>query len=507
MFSSAAQKASLLTVDQMYRADQLAVEYGVPSWSLMQAAGKAVAQQALMLSQRGQRVVVLCGPGNNGGDGYVAAGLLVANGRTVHVMALGDVRSLRGDAARAYEGWMSRPGATVEPLDERALRAGDLVIDALFGAGLNRPPEGAAQRMITAVNRLGLPCVAVDVPSGVAGDSGEVWGEAIQADATVCFFRAKPGHYLYPGKAACGRLVVADIGIPEAVLDLLQPALAVNGPVLWRLPVPGWQDHKYSRGHVTVVGSAEMSGAARLAVAAARRIGAGLVTAAVPRSALALYGADAPGALLAGVSDDPAEAVTDVLALLDDPRRSVVVIGPGLAPSQATGDLVLGCLARAAAMGRRLVLDAGALTAFQGRSEALFEAIAQGAEVVLTPHDGEFARLFPDLAQGGSRLSRAQQAASRCGAVMVLKGPDSVVSTPQGKAALAPFTAADLATAGSGDVLAGLIAGAWAQGLAPFQAACCSVWMHSEAARRFGAGLIAEDLPAAIPALLSELRS
>jgi NAD(P)H-hydrate epimerase len=348
--------------------------------------------------------------------------------------------------------------------------------------------------------------VAVDVPSGVAGDSGEIWGEAIKAEVTVCFFRAKPGHYLYPGKAACGRLVVADIGISDDVLDVLQPVLTVNGPALWRLPVPGWQDHKYSRGHVTVIGSSEMSGAARLAIAAARRVGAGLVTAAVPRSALALFGADAPGVLLAGTADDPAKAVSEILALLEDPRRSVVVIGPGLAPSQATRDLVLGCLKGAATAGRRVVLDAGALTAFQGQSEVLFQALGGGGQAVLTPHDGEFARLFPDLAQGGSRLSRALQAVRRCGAVMVLKGPDSVVATPHGQAALAPFTAADLATAGSGDVLAGLIAGAMAQGLGPYQAACCGVWMHSEAARRFGAGLIAEDLPAAIPALLRELR-
>jgi NAD(P)H-hydrate epimerase len=472
----------------------------------MQAAGKAVAQQALMLTKRGQRVVVLCGPGNNGGDGYVAAGHLAANGRAVCVMALGERGALRGDALQAFHSWISRRGATVEALDETALRPGDLVVDALFGAGLNRPPEGPAQQVIAAVNRLGLACVAVDVPSGVAGDSGEIWGEAIKAEVTVCFFRAKPGHYLYPGKAACGRLVVADIGISDDVLDVLQPVLTVNGPALWRLPVPGWQDHKYSRGHVTVIGSSEMSGAARLAIAAARRVGAGLVTAAVPRSALALFGADAPGVLLAGTADDPAKAVSEILALLEDPRRSVVVIGPGLAPSQATRDLVLGCLKGAATAGRRVVLDAGALTAFQGQSEVLFQALGGGGQAVLTPHDGEFARLFPDLAQGGSRLSRALQAVRRCGAVMVLKGPDSVVATPHGQAALAPFTAADLATAGSGDVLAGLIAGAMAQGLGPYQAACCGVWMHSEAARRFGAGLIAEDLPAAIPALLRELR-
>jgi NAD(P)H-hydrate epimerase len=490
----------------MYLVDRLAVECGVPSWSLMQAAGKAVAQQALALSTRGQRVVVLCGPGNNGGDGYVAAGHLAANGRAVCVMALGDLAALRGDALKAYQSWMCHPGATVEALDETALRAGDMVVDALFGAGLNRAPEGQARRMIAAVNRLGLSCVAVDVPSGVAGDSGEIWGEAMKAETTVCFFRAKPGHYLYPGKAACGRLVVADIGIPDDLLDRLQPGLMVNGPALWRLPVPGWQDHKYSRGHVTVIGSAEMSGAARLAIAAARRMGAGLVTAAVPRSALALYGADAPGALLAGVADDPAQAIPEILSLLEDPRRSVVVIGPGLAPSQATRDLVLGCLKGAAAMGRRLVLDAGALTAFQDQGDVLFQALENGGKAVLTPHDGEFVRLFPDIVQGGSRLSRALQAARRCGAVMVLKGPDSVVATPHGQAALAPFTAADLATAGSGDVLAGLIAGALAQGLESYHAACCGVWMHSEAARRFGAGLIAEDLPAGIPALLGELR-
>jgi NAD(P)H-hydrate epimerase len=505
-------KAAILTVAQMYQADQLAIASGIPGWSLMQAAGAAVAQEALALCRRGQTVVVLCGPGNNGGDGFVVATRLRAAGRRVCVMASGDPAGLQGDAALACAQWLAQPGAEVWPLSEAPLQGAALVIDALFGAGLNRPPQGIAAQLIGFINQHRIPCVAVDVPSGVAGDSGQILGEAPQATTTVCFFRPKPGHYLYPGKARCGRLVVADIGIPESVLATIAPQLFLNGPALWRLPVPGWCDHKYSRGHVTVWGSAEMSGAGRLAIRGARRVGAGLVTAAIPRAAMAIYTLDAPGALMAPLSDDPAQALEDFAALLADPRRSVLLIGPGAVADAHSRALVLRALKEQVTGGRAVVLDAGALSAFATKPEELFQAISAarewGAAVVITPHDGEFSRLFPDLsaAGGASRLQRAVIAAARSGAVMVLKGPDTVVATAQGWAAVAPFTAADLATGGSGDVLAGMIAGFLGQGMGAVEAACCAVWIHSEAGRRLGAGLIAEDLPQVIPQILADLR-
>lgn len=470
----------------MYRADAAAVAAGVSGERLMEAAGWAVAR-AIRGRWSPRRVAVLCGPGNNGGDGFVVARLLERAGWPVRLALLGACERLNGDAARMAGRW---PGEVLAARPE-VLDGCGLVVDALFGAGLARPLDGAALDLVRATARHDAPCVAIDVPSGVHGDSGAVMGAAAPAALTVTFFRRKPGHLLLPGREQCGEVVVADIGIPERVLDAIAPTLHENHPDLWRnrFPRPGPESHKYSRGHLVVVGGGRLSGAARLAARAARRVGAGLVTVAVPAETLPVVASDAPGNLVA--------ALEEFDSLIADHRRNAFVIGPGSGVGEFTRQRVLAALGA----GKACVLDADAVTSFAAGRDVLFRALS-GRPVLLTPHDGEYRRLF---AHRGSRLEQAMAAARECGAVVVLKGNDTVIAAPDGRAAVNANAPADLATAGTGDVLAGLAGGLLALGMDAFDAGCAAVWLQGAAAARLGRGLIAEDLPEALPAVLSEL--
>ncbi|RAU21402.1 bifunctional ADP-dependent NAD(P)H-hydrate dehydratase/NAD(P)H-hydrate epimerase [Paramagnetospirillum kuznetsovii] len=475
----------LLTVSQMYQADRLAMAAGVPGERLMEAAGWAVAREVRRRFPKG-RVAILCGPGNNGGDGFVAARLLERDGWAVRLALLGRPEALKGDAAVMASRWRG----AVETLSPGCLDRCDVVVDALFGAGLARGLDGIAKAVIEETLRRRLPVIAVDVPSGVHGDSGQVLGLAPDCVATITFFRKKPGHCLVPGRAKCGEVVVADIGIPASVLDEIQPSLAENGPGVWRLPALAPDGHKYARGHVLVVGGGAMTGAARLAARAARRIGAGLVTIAAPAEALVTYRAGDPGAIV--IDAEPFDAV------LADTRRNAVVIGPGGGVGEGLADRTLAALAA----GRACVVDADALTSFSEDPDRLFKALS--ASCVLTPHDGEFTRLFG--AATGSRLERAQEGARRSGAVLLLKGPDTVVAHPDGRATITTDASPALATAGSGDVLAGLIAGLIAQGMPAYEAASAAAWLHGQAGAAVGPGLISEDLSEALPRVLRRLR-
>lgn len=483
------RSAALLSVDEMGRADAMTIAGGNPGIDLMEAAGRAVAQAAL--SRWMQRpVLVACGPGNNGGDGFVAARYLRQAGWPVTVALLGDVGALKGDAALAADTWQGDLyPLTADLLSESVLQDNPLLIDAVFGAGLARAIDGQAAAFLTAAE--GLDSIAVDMPSGVHGDTGDVLGTALPAVATVTFFRKKPGHLLMPGRDLCGDVIVADIGIGETVLDAIAPHQAENELALWAsdLRWPQTGGFKYSRGHGVVLGGAQMTGAARMAAGAARRVGAGLMTIASPDEARLVYATDAPGLLIA---DDK-----DWQELLADPRKNAYLVGPGAGVGERTRLLALSVLSA----GRDLVLDADGLTSFAEADDGLFEALTE--DCVLTPHDGEFARLFDS---DGGKLERTRRAARDSGAVIVLKGADTVIAAPDGRAAINTNAPPDLATAGSGDVLAGLILGLRAQGVSAFQAACAAVWMHGAAASAFGPGLIAEDLIDALPAVLRTLK-
>ncbi len=482
-------EAVILTCAEMAAADAATIAAGTPGSALMEEAGKAVAA-AVVGRYRRQPVVVLCGPGNNGGDGFVAARHLKALGWKVQVALLGPATALKGDAAWAADLWKA-PTAALSPV---ILEGKPLVVDALFGAGLSRPIEGAAADLIRRMNELALTVVAVDVPSGLHGDRGAVMGAAPTADMTVTFFRPKPGHFSLEGLTRCGALRVADIGIPDSVLVKIAPNLWLNERALWSAALrrAAATDHKYARGHLTIVGGALATGAARLAALAARRTGAGLVTIASPREALVVYQGAEPGNLVVEAGD-----AASIGGLLKDERRNALLIGPGAGVNDRTRGAVLAALAA----GRSLLLDADAVTAFAERPGDLFDAVR--GPVLMTPHEGEFRRLFPDLAGTPSKVERARAAARRSGATVLLKGADTVIAAPDGRAVINVHATPALATAGSGDVLAGIAGALLAQGVAPLAAGAAAAWLHGEAARSFKMpGLIAEDLVDRLPEAL-----
>ncbi len=464
MNHSLATPPELLSPDEMARADRMAAESGVSGIRLMENAGRAVARAA-RARFRAAPTLVLCGPGNNGGDGYVAARRLAEQGWPVAIAALAPPRA-GSDAALAAARWT---GPAVSFTGSEAARA-VLVIDAVFGAGLARDVAGEVASVLRAARTL----LAVDVPSGVDGATGAVRGFAPQAALTVTFFRRKPGHLLLPGRDLCGDCLLADIGLPARVLPAIGAPTFANGPALWHLPEAEAAGHKYSRGHVTVLGGA-MPGAARLSADAARHAGAGMVTLAATAHA-DTFRAGPPGLIVSEAS---------LSALLEDKRREVWVCGPGLGPDAARQALPV-----LLAAGRKVVADADTFTAFADDPDAL-----RGA-AVLTPHAGEFARVFgkpePD------RLAAARRAAARTGAVVLLKGSDTIVAAPDGRAAINSDAPPFLATAGSGDVLSGIVAGLLAQGMPAWEAAAAGCWLHGRAGALAGAGLVAEDL---LPAL------
>lgn len=475
----------LLTPEAMGRADQAAARSGLASYGLMEKAGQAVAAAALRLLPGARRFVVLCGPGNNGGDGYVAARALREAGAEVAVFVLGDPGRLKGDAATAF----SLCPVVGRPLEFYQPEAGDAVVDAVFGAGLDRPVPAELAAAIDRIEDLRLPVIAVDLPSGLDGRTGRVLGRAFCAIHTVTFMARKPGHVLLPGRALCGTVEAFDIGIPLRIVEAEAGPASINAPSAWQdhLPRPALADHKFRRGHLTVFsGGPSATGAARLSASAGLRAGAGLVTIASPTEALATNAAHLTAVMVTAIDDANA-----LRAYLEDTRHNAFVLGPGFG---------VGEKARAFAMtlsARRMVLDADGITAFRDDPDALFAAFAGGeVRFVMTPHEGEFARLFPDLAAdpGLSKIDRARAAAARAHAVVVYKGADTVIAAPDGRALVNGNAPAFLATAGSGDVLTGMIGAFLANGVPAFEAAAAGVWFHGEAGCRAGEGLTAEDL-------------
>ncbi|MEQ8901250.1 MAG: NAD(P)H-hydrate dehydratase [Roseovarius sp.] len=510
----------ILTAAQMRAIELAAIESGVVTGlELMERAGRGVIEAVFEewpeLAKSPHHAVVVCGSGNNGGDGFVVARLLKEWGWQVEVFFFGEPSKLPPDAKLNYERWLKL--GTVDDLVHapKFAHEADLFVDALFGTGLRRPLEGAA--LAWAAERVSDPdaqakTVAVDMPSGLCSDSGrelQDGTETVLAALTVSFHAPKLGHFLGWGPFKCGRMVVADIGLAErAEAETVRLVMSPQPRIIDKAEVA----HKYGCGHALILtGGAGKTGAARLAARGALRIGAGLVTLGVPPSAQMEVASQITALMLRQVRDAEKFA-----AILEDPRLNAVCLGPGLGIERAR-DLVPVALRAAHLPG--VVLDADALTAFQDAPQTLFAMLHE--RCVLTPHAGEFARVFPDLAEAlsaapikgpaCSKVDAARDAARRAGCVVLLKGPDTVIAAPDGRCSInsaqyerrAPW----LATAGSGDVLAGFITGLLARGFPPMQAAETAAWLHVECARSFGPGLIAEDLPEELPSVLRALEA
>ncbi|MBI1236269.1 MAG: NAD(P)H-hydrate dehydratase [Alphaproteobacteria bacterium] len=483
----------ILSVNDHRAVDTFAAANGAPGPVLMENAGAAVSRE-IMARWSPRRALILCGPGNNGGDGFVIARHLQAAGWPVVVSLYADREAYRGDAAAMLAKWTG----PCLPIAKTGLDGCDLVVDALFGAGLSRPLARDAFRLAHQAADYDVPFVAVDVPSGVDGDLGKPQGCAFKADLTVTFHRFKAAHLLELGRSLCGEIVLADIGIPEGWEAEAEPLATVNGPDLWpALPrLSPRTIHKHQRGRLCVVsGPASATGAARLAAEAGLRAGAGLVTLLSPPGALQVNAMHLTEVMLQRF-----EGVEGLLQALDDRRATAAVIGPGCGVGAETKELVIAATAREAA----LVLDADALTSFEGDADHLFSHLR--ANDVLTPHDGEFRRLFPDLfGFERSKIERVRLAAKQAGCTIICKGPDTVIASPGGEVRVNVHADPALATAGAGDVLAGMIGGLLARGASGLDAASAAVWLHGDAGIRRGTGLIAGDLPDILPEVFADL--
>lgn len=483
----------LLSPDAMAAVDRDAAASGIDSYGLMEKAGQAVAASALRHFPEALRFVVLCGPGNNGGDGYVAVRALRQAGAAVRLFHIGDPKRLKGDAFSAF----ADCPIVGEAIASYAPRPGDVVIDAIFGAGLSRPVPDEVAAVIAGIAELEIRVIAVDLPSGLDGRSGQILGAAFHAARTVTFMTRKPGHLLLPGRDLCGKLEVFDIGIPARIVRAhADAALAENSPAQWQAKIPsaGADAHKYKRGHLVVFsGGPNATGAARMSAMAGLKAGAGLVTIASSQEALAENAGMLTAIMLHAVEDE-----ASLREWLADRRLSTFVLGPGFGAGEKARQF---CLALS---DRHLVLDADGITSFRDDPQQLFDAFAEGStRLVLTPHEGEFARLFPDIAADGalSKVDKARAAAERAHAAIIYKGADSVIAAPDGRALINANAPPWLATAGSGDVLAGIFGGLMAQGAPAFEAAAAGVWLHGMAGQRAGKGLTAEDLVASVTPL------
>jgi ADP-dependent NAD(P)H-hydrate dehydratase / NAD(P)H-hydrate epimerase len=480
----------------MSRAEQLAAEAGTSTLTMMENAGRGVAEEVVRRFPRGSRVTVLCGPGNNGGDGFVCARFLRERGYHVRLALLGRQEELKRDPKEMARRW----DEAIEPMSLQSLEGAQIVVDALYGTGLRDDISGVPAQVIEQATARNLPVISVDVPSGIDATAGTVKGVAFKSVATVTFFRRKTGHVLFPGRLHCGDVRAVDIGIPIGVLGAIAPRTFANDPDFWlryfpKLKIDG---HKYDRGHAVVVsGPMESTGAARLGARAALRVGAGLVTVATSKAAFYINAAQLTSVMVA-----PYDGPQGLSEIMSDPRITAALIGPGAGADPEVRDLVTSVLASDAVA----VLDAEGITAFQEAPAELFDQIkARPAPTILTPHEGEFKKTFPELEAEPSKLERARRAAEISGAVVILKGPDTVVAAPDGLSSISENAPPWLATAGSGDVLAGLITGLLAQGMAAFDAAAAAVWIHGELATAFGPGLIADDMPDLLPGVLQRL--
>lgn len=488
----------VLSIAQARMADRLTIEAGTSSFSLLSTAGLRVFEYTQSLIDDNARILVACGTGNNGGDGLITAQLLIENGYNVDVALMSEAKSLKGDAHQALQ-QLSCPLLSL--IDTRPDHY-TLIIDAVLGVGLDRCVSDSLAVWIRAVNESSVPVISIDIPTGIHGETGAVLGVAIRADHTVTFYRKKIGHLLYPGRAHAGHLSVASIGISDALVDELTPTVYENLPSLWKshLPVLSWSSHKYERGYtVVLVGTA--TGAARLTAYAALRAGAGVVTLASPSHLSNIVASHVTCEMIKHINN-----ADELQIYLKDSRITSVVLGPGMGISEQTRQMVSAALTS----NKNVLLDADAISSFENLEIELFTLIAKCTQsVVLTPHKGEFQRLFKslNLASSSSKVDVTREAARQSGAVVVYKGADTVIAAPSGRCAINTNSPVGLATAGSGDVLVGTIAGWISQNVGDFEAACMGCWLHGEAATEFGPGLIASDIANEYPKILKKLAS
>lgn len=484
---------SIITTATMRAAEQVALDSGISMRQLMENAGRAVAEEVIR-HYAPRLTLIVCGPGNNGGDGFVVAKYLREEGWPVRVMSV--VRSLDEYKGAAAEAAQEYPGE-IDGLSPYGLENVELVVDALFGTGLSQPINGEIKALIDILNDIDAPKISVDMPSGIASDSGKVLGAAVEADLTVTFGRARTGHFLVPGCLNSGKVVVADIGIPEKLF--LGDRIMANRPSRWmhHLQEPLASDNKFARGACLILGSGQMTGAVKLATHASRRAGAGLSIVACPTVSYPIYATTAMGEVVL-----PVDTHTQLKDIFEKRQVKSVLIGPGSPPDENTQGSVLRLLEDKIP----LVIDGGAISAFEGNSRRLLDALHD--QVIITPHEGEFSRLFPEFEDGPlGKISRVRKASEIAGCTIVMKGYDTVIADQEGSCVVNNNAPATLATAGAGDVLAGIIVGLRAHVPSAYIAAQIGVWIHGEAAQPLGEGLIAEDLISAIPRVWELLRS
>lgn len=487
----------LLTTQQAQALDKAAIGLGVSGESLMESAGKAVAATLADYIgtplEAGGTVIILCGPGNNGGDGFVAARHLEEWGYPVSLRCSVLPSALKDDAKLAADKWHG----PVETMTSTGFGDAAAIVDCLFGVGLNKAIEGEIAEIVEAVNNAETFVLAVDVPSGLSADTGLPMGPCVEAGATATFTFKKVGHAIVPGRYLSGgnsNIVVSDIGVPDKAFLGINSLEFENIPDFWgtNFPFSGPQTHKYERGHMLVLGGKEPTlGASRLASIAGLRVGAGLVTLAAPSETYPVQ-----ASALMDVMVRRFDSAFGFMGIVNDPRIKAVLVGPGAGLGEKTVDLVK----QVGAKNKHLVLDADALASLVNRVDVIHDL--KSPEIVLTPHEGEFAELFPKFDFNKDRLDAVRRAAKSTKTVIVLKGVSTVVAAPDGRVTIATNAPSWLSVGGTGDVLSGMICGLMTQGMPAFEAASAGVWLHGEAGMKAGRGLIASDLLDVIPRVL-----
>ena len=480
----------VLTTAEMSKADAAAIASGIAGIQLMKAAGTSVAHEVIE-EFKPCPVLILCGPGNNGGDGFITAQYLKKKGWPVRIACMVKRNALKGDSALAAKNW----DGEIETLNSSlSVHQTGLVIDAIFGTGFARTLAIELVILFEKIRSRKIPVVAVDVPTGLNATTGTAEPDTLKASLTVTFCRKKTGHLLLPGKLHCGKIIIADIGITDTIVTALNTTCLENHPTLWlkNFPLPNDESHKYTRGHAVIYGGEKRTGAACLAAAAAQKIGAGLVTITSPIKTIPIY-----STFRASIMVDECKDIKDIKTILRDERKNAILIGPGAGVDKKLRQIVETALS----FNKSGVLDADVFSVYKNNHKDLFSKLSP--KYVLTPHEKEFERIFGIIK--GNKLERALKAAKISNAIVLLKGSDTIIAAPDGASVINTNAPPVLATAGSGDVLSGLITGLITQGMPPFMATCAAVWLHGKTAQTYGIGLTAEDIISTLPQVLKDI--